>query len=65
MLMWNHCLLYCYKFDIERNLLRNALQRQLYFKSVLLNRDKNCSLEQNEHIFLSVQQYILQTGRLS
>ena len=49
---------------MERNLLRNALQRQLSL-GVLLNGDKNSSLEQNEHIFLSVQQYILQTGRFS
>ena len=60
----SHYLLYCRKYDQERRSLFISLSRQPPL-SVLLYGDKNYSVQDNEHIFISVQKFILQTGRFS
>ena len=60
----SHYLLYCRKYDQERHCLFTSLNRQPPL-SVLLYGDKNCSLQYNEHLFISVQKFIMQTGRFS
>ena len=60
----SHYLLYCRKYDQERHSLFISLSRQPPLR-VLLYGDKNYSVQDNEHIFISVQKFILQTGRFS
>ena len=60
----SHYLLYCRKYDQERHSLFTSLNMQPPL-SVLLYGDKNCSLQYNEHLFISVQKFIMQTSRFS